>query len=105
MNAHIIIGIVALAGVLVVGAPLGGDAKAASLKEKVERGNAAKVSIEQAIKTASEKVSGKVIEAELEKKHKKTVWEVEVLTPDGKVTEVHLDIDTGTIIDIEVKTK
>ena len=48
----------------------------------------AKVTIDQAIKTASEKVPGTVVEAELEKKHGKTVWEVEVLGADGKVTEV-----------------
>ena len=44
----------------------------------------AKVTIDQAIKTASEKVSGTVVEAELEKKHGKTVWEVEVLGADRK---------------------
>ncbi len=63
----------------------------------------AKVTIDQAIKTASEKVPGTVVEAELEKKHDKTVWEVEVLGADGKVTEVHIDAATGTIIDTEAK--
>ena len=48
---------------------------------------AAKVTIDQAIKTASEKVPGTVIEAELEKKHDKIVWEVEVVAADGKVSE------------------
>jgi uncharacterized membrane protein YkoI len=63
----------------------------------------AKVTIEQAIKTAVEKVPGTVVEAELEKKHGKTVWEVEVLGTDGSVTEVHIDAATGTIIDTEAK--
>jgi uncharacterized membrane protein YkoI len=63
----------------------------------------AKVTIDQAIKTASEKVSGTVVEAELEKKHGKTVWEVEVLGADGNVTEVHIDAATGAVIDTEVK--
>lgn len=63
----------------------------------------AKVTIEQAIKTAMEKVPGTVVEAELEKKHGKTVWEVEVLGTDGSVTEVHIDAATGTIIDTEAK--
>ena len=61
------------------------------------------MTIDQAIKTASEKVPGTVVEAELEKKHDKTVWEVEVLGADGKVTEVHIDAGTGTIIDTEAK--
>ena len=63
----------------------------------------AKVTIDQAIKTASEKVPGAIVEAELEKKHGKTVWEVEVLGVDGNVTEVHIDATTGAVIDTEAK--
>ena len=63
----------------------------------------AKVTIDQAIKTASEKVPGTIVEAELEKKHGKTVWEVEVLGVDGNVTEVHIDATTGAVIDTEAK--
>lgn len=63
----------------------------------------ATVTIDQAIKTASEKVPGTVVEAELEKKHGKTVWEVEVLGADGKVTEVHIDASTGAVIDTQAK--
>ncbi|HXF93587.1 MAG TPA: PepSY domain-containing protein [Nitrospiraceae bacterium] len=63
----------------------------------------AKVSIDQAIKTASEKVQGTVVEAELEKKHGKTVWEVEIVGADNKVTEVHIDAATGDVIDTEDK--
>ena len=70
-------------------------------KGKAEMAAAAKVTIEQAIKTASEKVPGKVIEAELEKKHNKLVWEVEVVTAENKVMEVHIDADTGAVIDVE----
>ncbi len=63
----------------------------------------AKVTIEQAIKTAVEKVPGTVVEAELEKKHGKTVWEVEVVGSDGAVTEVHIDAGDGSVIDTEKK--
>jgi uncharacterized membrane protein YkoI len=63
----------------------------------------AKVTIDQAIKTASEKVQGTVIEAELEKKHDKIIWEVEVYAADGKVSEVHVDADSGAVIDVEDK--
>ena len=63
----------------------------------------AKVTIDQAIKTASENAPGTVVEAELEKKHGKTVWEVEVLGADGNVTEVHIDAATGAVIDKEAK--
>ena len=63
----------------------------------------AKVTAEQAIKTAMEKVPGTVVEAELEKKHGKTVWEVEIFGADGKVTEVHIDAANGNVIDTEAK--
>lgn len=63
----------------------------------------AKVTIDQAIKTASEKVPGTVVEAELEKKHDKTVWEVEIVGADNTVMEVHLDAATGDVIDTEKK--
>jgi len=55
----------------------------------------------QAIKTASEKVPGKVVEAELEKKHGTLVWEVEVVTAENKVMEVHIDAESGAVIDVE----
>ncbi|MBX3235440.1 MAG: PepSY domain-containing protein [Nitrospiraceae bacterium] len=63
----------------------------------------AKVTIDQAIKTAIEKVPGTAVEAEIEKKHDKTVWEVEILGADGKMTEVHIDAATGDVIDTEAK--
>lgn len=70
-------------------------------KEKLHMSQQATVTIDQAIKTAEEKVPGKVIEAELEKKHDKAVWEVEIATADNKIMEVHIDSMSGNIIDIE----
>lgn len=89
------------AGTLTTGGPAYADKKEKS--GKAEMAAAAKVTIEQAIKTASGKVSGKVIEAELEKKHNKLAWEVEVVTADNKVMEVHIDAETGAIIDVKVE--
>ena len=63
----------------------------------------AKVTIDQAIKTALEAAPGTAVEAELEKKHDKTVWEVEVFGADGAMTEVHIDAATGAVIDKEPK--
>ncbi len=63
----------------------------------------AKITIDQAIKTALDKAPGMAVEAELEKKHDKTVWEVEVLGADGKMMEVHIDAGTGEVIDVEAK--
>ena len=78
-----------------------GKGKKDESKETVEMAAKAKVRIDQAIKTASEKVAGKVVEAELEKKHDTLVWEVEVVTAENKVMEVHIDADSGAVIDVE----
>ena len=87
---------------LVVGfaAPAWSDDKEGNVADLVKD---SKITIDQAIKTAQEKVPGPVVEAELEKKHGKTVWEVEVVGADGKVTEVHIDAASGTVIDTEAK--
>ncbi|HSA86323.1 MAG TPA: PepSY domain-containing protein [Nitrospira sp.] len=65
----------------------------------------AKVTIDEAIKTASEQIAGKIIEAELERKHDKLVWEVQVLTAGDKVMEVHIDAESGVVIDVEHQDK
>ncbi len=91
--------------VLALGIPAWSDKKKDEEGEIAALAKDAKVTIDQAIKTATEKVPGTVVEAELEKKHDKTVWEVEVLGADGKVTEVHIDATTGTVIDTEAKGK
>lgn len=91
--------IVLAAGIVAGAGSAYGDGK--DKKGKAQMAAAAKVTIEQAVKTASEKVSGKVIEAELEKKHNKVVWEVEIVTAENKVLEVHIDADTGAVIDVE----
>lgn len=91
--------------VLALGTPAWSDKKKDKEEDVAALAKEAKVTIDQAIKTATEKVPGTVVEAELEKKHDKTVWEVEVLGGDGKVTEVHIDAATGTVIDTEAKDK
>ena len=78
-----------------------GKGKKDEAKETVEMAATAKVTIDQAIKTASEKVPGKVVEAELEKKHNTLVWEVEVVTAENKVMEVHIDAESGAVIEVE----
>lgn len=67
-------------------------------KDKAALAAAAKVTIEQAIKTATDKVQGKVIEAELEKEDGKLVWEVEIVGADGKLSELYVDAGTGVLV-------
>ncbi|MBH0179550.1 MAG: PepSY domain-containing protein [Nitrospira sp.] len=93
------LGIVLAAGTLAAAGAAYGDDNGQN--GKAELAAAAKVTIDQAVKTASEKVSGTIVEAELETKHKKLVWEIEVVTVDKKVMEVHIDADTGAVIDVE----
>ena len=85
---------------LALGSSAWADDKEGKITDLVKE---AKVTIDQAIKTASEAVPGTVVEAELEKKHGKTIWEVEVLGADEAVTEVHIDAATGAVIDTEAK--
>jgi uncharacterized membrane protein YkoI len=96
---------VAICAMLVLNGPVWSDQKGKGKKdeskETVEMAAKAKVTIDQAIKTALEKVPGKVVEAELEKKHNTLVWEVEVVTAENKVMEVHIDAESGAVIDVE----
>ncbi|MEO5632028.1 MAG: PepSY domain-containing protein [Nitrospiraceae bacterium] len=102
-----LLGVMALAigAMLVLNGPAWSDDKGKGKKdeskETVEMAAKAKVTIDQAIKTALEKVPGKVVEAELEKKHDTLVWEVEVVTAENKVMEVHIDAESGAVIDVE----
>jgi uncharacterized membrane protein YkoI len=95
----------AIGVVLVLNGPAWSDQKSKGKKdeskETVEMAAKAKVTIDEAIKTASEKVPGKVVEAELEKKHNTLVWEVEGVTAENKVMEVHIDAETGAVIGVE----
>ena len=100
MRAQALTGLLALSLLLGSSIAAWSDDKEGHIADLVKD---AKVTAEQAIKTAMDKVPGTVVEAELEKKHGKTVWEVEILGADGKVTEVHIDAADGTVIDTEAK--
>ena len=100
MNLYTLAALLAISLVAAFGTTAWSDDKEGKVTDLVKD---AKVTIEQAIKSAVEKAPGTVVEAELEKKHGKTVWEVEVVGSDGNVTEVHIDAATGTIIDTEAK--
>ncbi len=82
---------------------IGGCMEAGESMDTIEMAAASKVTIDQAIQTVSDTVAGKVVEAELETKHDKLVWEVEVVTAENKVMEVHIDAASGEVIDTEEK--
>jgi uncharacterized membrane protein YkoI len=78
--------------------------KGEDAQQLVAMAMAATITIDQAIKTALDNFPGKVIEAELEKKHDKTVWEVEILTSEQVIKVVHVDAESGAVINTEEKT-
>mgnify|MGYP000193264583 CR=1 FL=1 len=69
--------------------------------DKVALLNGAKVDITDAIKAAQGKAPGRVVDTELRSKGGKTVWEIDVVGADGKVTEVDVDATTGAVTDSE----
>jgi uncharacterized membrane protein YkoI len=91
------------AAALALSGPAWSDSKEGKKKGKAEMAASAKVPMEQAVKAAADKTGGKAIEAELEREHGKIVWEIEVVTADGKTVEVHVDAETGEVIDVEDK--
>jgi uncharacterized membrane protein YkoI len=91
----------ALASLVLAGGIIFKTGAAFGERNAFEKAAAAKVSIDEAIRTASEKVSGTIIEAELEQNHERLIWAVDMVTPDKQVMEVHIDAETGSVIDVE----
>lgn len=98
----IAIGVTLVVGGLVWSKERGQD-KQEKNRQVVAMATVATVAIEQAIKTALENFPGKVIEAELEKKQDKTVWEVEILTAAQGLMAVQIDAVSGSVVTTEEK--
>lgn len=60
-----------------------------------------KISIERARETALERVSGTIIEEELEKEKGRLVYSIEIRGADQKVYDVEVDAITGEIVRVE----
>jgi uncharacterized membrane protein YkoI len=69
--------------------------------EKLTLLGSTKIDVADAIKTALDKTPGRVADTELRSKNGKTVWEIDIASPDGKLTEVDVDAGTGVIADSE----
>ena len=102
---RIVLLVTLIGSALVLNVPAWSDEKGHEEDESkvADLAKTAKVTIQDAIKTASDKIAGTVVEAELERKHGKIIWEVEIMRADGKVTEVHIDAASGAVIDTEEK--
>lgn len=70
-----------------------------SVAEKIKWAKATRIPLIEALKTALAHTPGQAIEAELESIDGRLVYEVEIVTPDGKVVEAYIDPQTGKLID------
>lgn len=57
----------------------------------------------QAIEIALAEVKGEVQETELEREHGNLVYEIEILTSEGREMEVEIDAETGEVLEIEAE--
>ncbi len=60
-----------------------------------------KISAEQARKTALERVSGTIVEEELEKENGRIVYSIEIRDANQKVFDVEVDSETGAVVNVE----
>jgi uncharacterized membrane protein YkoI len=56
----------------------------------------AKITMEEAIKSATKAVPGKAAEADLGKDDGRTIWKIEVIDHNNKSQTVYVDAQTGT---------
>ncbi len=61
----------------------------------------AKISFDDALKTAEARVPGSVIKAELEIEHHTLMYSFEILVADKTVTEVEIDAGDGKVLDVD----
>ena len=68
-------------------------------KERSAQAQKAKITINEAIQSATAKVSGIVTKADLESEHGPLMWEIEIVKDNGEMVEVHINAEDGKIID------
>lgn len=68
-------------------------------REALQRGEIRPVA--EVLSAVSAEVPGEVIEVELEREHGRLVYELKVIAPDGRVSEVLVDAATADIIELE----
>lgn len=69
--------------------------------ERVALLGKAKVEAADAIKAGLDKAPGRVVDTELRSKNGTVVWEIDIVSPEGKFTEVDVDASTGAVADSE----
>lgn len=77
--------------------PPGPDVELA--RDLVERGQI--LPLAKVLALLQEQHPGQIVEVELEYSHGKLVYEVDMITRDGRLIEVDMDAATGEIVDVE----
>lgn len=77
--------------------PPGPDVELA--RDLVERGQI--LPLARVLALLQEQHPGQIVEVELEYSHGKLVYEVDMITRDGRLIEVDMDAATGEIVDVE----
>ena len=78
-----------------------GQVLAAEHAQTIAMVRASTVTIDQAIKTALENFPGTAVEAGMQIRHGTVVWEVEIVLADHEVRVIHINAETGGVIDTE----
>lgn len=71
--------------------------------EVIAMATSAKITIEGAVETALGSIAGQAIEAQLEKRGDKTVWNVEILNAEEAIIAVYVDAVSGSVMMTEEK--
>jgi len=61
------------------------------------------LTLEEAIATAKTNFPGRVLETELENEHGQAVYEIEIASTNGVVTEITVDAQTGELLGSEIE--
>lgn len=69
--------------------------------EKSELLKGTNITLVEAVEKALTTVKGKAVDAELEKEHGKTVFEVKIIDENETTREIYVDAHTGEVVKIE----
>ena len=69
--------------------------------DKKQDWNLAKVTLQDAVNVALKEIPGKAVDAELEAENGFLVYEIEIATPDKKITKVYIDAGNAKILSSE----
>lgn len=100
MKRHLLTAFAIVSGTALLGACASTGA-ARSKTDKLTMMSSVKIEVGDAIKAALAKTPGRVVDTELQSKKGKTVWEIDIATADGKVSEVDVDATSGEVTDAE----